>query len=180
MAKRQLRNLLLTSLKKQTKQQREYKSKSIERKLLKQEEFIKAKKIMFYLAFDGEVKTKDMINKAREFGKEIYIPLCDTKRRILRPCFLSKDSKLKKGPYQALEPEVKVNLSFKKLDLVIVPALAFDKSGNRLGRGKGYYDRFLKKIISRIDTIGLAFDFQILPALPVEHTDIPVDKVLSA
>ena len=180
MTKVKLRNILLNRLRKQTKQQREHKSKLIERKLLKQEEFIKAERIMFYLAFDGEVKTKNMINKARELGKEIYVPLCDTKDKQLRPCLLSKDSALEKGPYQTRQPQTKINLPLENLDLVVVPALAFDKNGNRLGRGKGYYDHFLKKVSNRVYSIGLAFDFQILPTLPIEQNDIPVNKVLSA
>lgn len=178
--KRQLRNILLTRLKKQTEQQRGRKSKLIEKKLLKEEEFIKAKRIMFYLAFDGEVKTESMINKARELGKEIYVPLCDTKKKTLNPCLLKSDSALEIGAYNTLEPKSKISFPYEKLDLVIVPALAFDKSGNRLGRGKGYYDYFLKRASDYIHSIGLAFDFQILPTLPVEENDLPVDKVLSA
>jgi 5-formyltetrahydrofolate cyclo-ligase len=180
LTKRQLRNILLERLKKQTEQERKSKSKLIEKKLLEQEEFIKAERIMFYLAFDGEVNTESMINKSRELGKQIYVPLCDTKEKTLKPCVLMKDSALKKGPYQTLEPQTKIDLPLNKLDLVIVPALAFDKNGNRLGRGKGYYDRCLKKVSSHTRSIGLAFDFQILPTLPVEQNDVSVDKVLSA
>ncbi|MGD9014530.1 MAG: 5-formyltetrahydrofolate cyclo-ligase [Candidatus Omnitrophota bacterium] len=180
LTKRQLRNILLTRLRRNTRQQRERKSRLIERKLLKQEEFVKAERIMFYLAFDGEVNTESMINKARELGKQIYVPLCDTKKKTLRPCVLMKDSAFTKGPYQTWEPQTKIDLPLDKLDMVIVPALAFDKNGNRLGRGKGYYDRFLKKISHYTYSIGLAFDFQILPSLPVGQDDMPVDKILSA
>ncbi len=180
LTKKQLRNILLERLKKQTEQERKSKSKLIEEKLLKQEEFIKAERVMFYLAFDGEVNTESMINKARGFGKKIYVPVCDTRHKTLRPCILMEDSRLDKGPYQTLEPQTKTDLSVDKLDLVIVPALAFDKNGNRLGRGKGYYDRFLKTVSGRTYSIGLAFDFQILPTLPVEQNDMSVDKVLSA
>ena len=180
LTKRQLRNILLTRLKKQTQQQREEKSSLIEKRLLKLEEFIKAKRIMFYLAFDGEVKTKNMINKARELGKEIYAPQCVTKEKTLKPYALKKDSALKRGPYQIWESQTENELPIEELDLVVVPALAFDKDGNRLGRGKGYYDRFLRKISKHTHSIGLAFDFQILPTLPIEQNDVPVSKVLSA
>ena len=180
LTKRQLRNILLSKLKEQTEQQREEKSRLIERKLLEQEEFIKAKRIMFYLAFDGEVNTENMINKARELGKQIYVPRCDTKQKALRPYLLTEGSVLKEGPYHTLEPQTKADLPLEELDLTIVPALAFDENGNRLGRGKGYYDRFLKMISDHIHSIGLAFDFQILPTLPVEQNDMPVNRVLSA
>jgi 5-formyltetrahydrofolate cyclo-ligase len=180
LTKGQLRNILLDRLSKQTEQEREQKSKLIERQLLKEEGFIKAERIMFYLDFDGEVKTETMINKARELGKEIYVPFCDTQENSLRPCIFNKDSVLKKGPYKTLEPQNRSVLPIDKLNLVIVPALAFDENGNRLGRGKGYYDRFLKNISGHTYSIGLAFDFQILPTLPVKPHDMPVDKVLSA
>lgn len=180
LTKKELRNILLNRLRKQTQRQRERKSKLIERILLKQEEFIKAERVMFYLAFDGEVKTESMIDKARRLGKQIYVPICDTKKKTLRPCFLEESVALEIGPYNTREPKNKVEFSHRKLDLVIVPALAFDKKGNRLGRGKGYYDRFLKRLSNRTNTIGLAFDFQVLPNLPVEENDVPVDKVLSA
>ncbi|MBU0549349.1 MAG: 5-formyltetrahydrofolate cyclo-ligase [Candidatus Omnitrophica bacterium] len=180
LTKAQLRNIVLKRLEKNTKQQRERKSRLIEKKLLKQEEFTKSKRIMFYLAFDGEVKTENMIDKARGLGKEIYVPLCDTERKTLIPCLLEKDSMLEAGPYNTLEPKKKMKFSSKKLDLVVVPALAFDEKGNRLGRGRGYYDRFLKHISSRTNSIGLAFDFQILPSIPVDSGDLPVDKVLFA
>ena len=71
-------------------------------------------------------------------------------------------------------------MSFKELDLVIVPGIAFDRHGRRLGRGKGYYDRFLRKIAKRTLTIGLAFDFQILPSIPATATDINVDHLIFA
>ncbi|MCX5706588.1 MAG: 5-formyltetrahydrofolate cyclo-ligase, partial [Candidatus Omnitrophica bacterium] len=60
------------------------------------------------------------------------------------------------------------------------PGLAFDKKGNRLGRGKGYYDRFLKKIPKDTPSIGLAFDLQILPSVPTSSHDVSVSKVLFA
>ena len=180
LTKKRLRNILLNRIKKQTKQERQEKSKLIEQKLFKLEEFIRAKRIMFYLALDGEVSTENMINKARELGKEIYVPFCDTKEKTLKPCALNNNSLLKEGPYRILEPQTKNPLTIDKLDLVVVPALAFDKDGNRLGRGKGYYDRFLKKVPKHTQSIGLAFDFQILPTLNTEQNDVPVNKVLSA
>ena len=180
LTKRQLRNILLTRLKKQTEQQRERKSKLIERKLIKQEEFVRAKRILFYLAFDGEVKTENMINKARELGKEIYVPICDTEKKALRPCVFKNGALLQKGPYQILEPRIKIDSPLEKLDLVLVPALGFDKNGNRLGRGIGYYDRLLKKASGRVHSIGLAFDFQVLNKLPFFSHDVSVTKVISA
>lgn len=84
------------------------------------------------------------------------------------------------GPYGVSEPAIKRFINLKDLDLVVVPGLAFDKKGNRLGRGKGCYDFFLKKLSKKTISIGLAFNFQILPTLPTTKRDISVDKVLFA
>jgi 5-formyltetrahydrofolate cyclo-ligase len=65
------------------------------------------------------------------------------------------------------------------LDLVIVPGIAFDKKGRRLGRGKGCYDRFLKALPKDTPTIGLAFDFQVLPEIPATAHDVGVKKFIS-
>ena len=180
LTKSQLRNILLTRLKEQKEEEFERKVKLIENKLLEQEEFVKAKRIMFYLAFDGEVKTKNMINKARELDKEIYAPICDREEKMLKPGLLSNDSTLVKGPYQAWEPQTTDGLSLEELDLVIVPGVGFDAHNNRLGRGKGYYDRLLKQTAGKVYSMGLAFDFQVLPKLPLDSHDMPVDKVISA
>lgn len=135
---------------------------------------------MFYVAFGGEVETKEMIKEAQNSGKIIAVPVCRKHRMSLRPCLLDEHARLKKGPYGISEPAVEECLRLADLDLVIVPGVAFDKKGNRLGRGKGYYDRFLARLPQRTASLGLAFDFQILPSLPAQRHDIAVSKVLFA
>jgi 5-formyltetrahydrofolate cyclo-ligase len=98
----------------------------------------------------------------------------------MRPCVLKTGQTLLPGPYGIREPAVKKPVSLKSLDLVIVPGLAFDAHGRRLGRGKGYYDCFLQKIPKRVMAIGLAFDFQILPFVPTTDLDRNVHKVIFA
>ena len=66
------------------------------------------------------------------------------------------------------------------IDLVIVPGVAFDKYNMRLGRGHGYYDRFLSSLPDRTKTIGLAFDFQVVENLPKDSHDIPVSRTIAA
>jgi 5-formyltetrahydrofolate cyclo-ligase len=93
---------------------------------------------------------------------------------------LDEDAYLEKGPYGVPEPVEHQYLRLRDVDLVVVPGLAFDKQGGRLGRGKGCYDRFLKRLPADTATIGLAFDFQILPSVPAAAHDVNVDKVLFA
>ena len=66
-----------------------------------------------------------------------------------------------------------------KLDLVIVPGIAFDKKGHRIGYGYGYYDRFLKTIKKKAVKIGLAFDFQLIESIPEEEHDVPMNIVVT-
>ncbi len=89
---------------------------------------------------------------------------------------------LTSGSYGILEPKLSKAkaLDINAIDAVIVPGLAFDKSKHRLGRGAGYYDRFLSSLNDRTATIGIAFDFQITQRLPVEQHDIALKHLLFA
>jgi len=180
LTKKQIRSKILNKLKTQKEEIRERKSRQILDKLFKESEFIKAKIVMFYVAFSGEVNTEEMIKEALNLGKIVTVPVCKKNRVTLRPCILNDNIKLKKGPYGVCEPSTKSFLRLGDLDLVIVPGLAFDKKGNRLGRGKGCYDHFLKRITKDTPSIGLAFDWQILPSLPTKKHDASVHKVLFA
>ena len=141
--------------------------------------FRKAKNVMFYISFDGEVDTEKMIKHARRLGKIITVPVCSKSRRII-PCLLNDNVKLVRGLYGTRVPAVKRALGRRAIDLVIVPGVAFDRRGNRLGRGKGYYDRFLRKLPDNTTSIGLAFDFQILPKVPATRRDVSVKRVIFA
>ena len=179
LTKRQIRSKILLQLKIQKEEDREKKSRIILRKLFRSAVFKKAKKVMFYIAFAGEVNTVEMIKAAQKLGKIIAVPVCK-RNRAIEPYLLGRGSRLVKGPYGIAEPATKEAINLADLDLVVVPGIAFDRGGNRLGRGKGYYDRFLKKIPARTASIGLAFGFQILPTVPATQHDISVDKVFFA
>lgn len=178
LTKDQIRNTILLRLKLQKEEDRDRKSKAIKKKLFRDPVFKKAKRVMFYISFDGEVETKEMIRQAQNSGKIVAVPVCK-KNRSMKPCLFARKAALKKGLYGIYRPAIERLIKLKALDLVIVPAVAFDRKGNRLGRGKGYYDCFLSKI-PKTASIGLAFDFQILPALPATKQDISVDRVIFA
>ncbi|MFA5096021.1 MAG: 5-formyltetrahydrofolate cyclo-ligase [Candidatus Omnitrophota bacterium] len=180
LTKQALRSKILLKLKTQKEEDRQHKSELIKRKLLRQKEFKKAKKVMFYIAMRGEVDTREMIETAKRLGKIIAVPVCTQDRVSLRPAILDSHAHLKKGPYGVAEPVISRFIKLKELDLVIAPGVAFDKKGNRLGRGKGYYDRFLSAIPKDTPSIGLAFSQQVLPVVPVTCHDVSVKKVLFA
>lgn len=183
MKKEDIRKRLLSRLKNQDKELRRIKSQKIKEKVFLHPEFKRAKTVMFYIAEDIEVDTEEMIRCALKQGKKVAVPITDVSRNeLIVSLLVDYDKELTKGPYGILEPKSDFArpIPFKMIDLVIVPGVAFDKKGNRLGHGTGYYDRFLNKISKTVPTIGLAFDFQIIRSLPVLPHDISVKELISA
>jgi len=178
LTKAQIRSKILLRLKTQKEEDRNRKSKLVTDKLLRNKVFKKAKIVMFYIAFGGEVNTDEMIREAQKTGKLICVPVCRKDRETMQPAILKDHVKLIKGPYGVLEPATQAKVSPQDLDLVIVPGVAFDKKGNRLGRGKGCYDRFLCSLSEKTRSIGLAFDFQIFPLVPTTCHDVSVTQVI--
>jgi len=179
LTKAQIRSKILLKLKLQKEENREKKSRLIKNRLFRTLVFRKAKSVMFYLSFNGEVETGEMIKQAQKLGKTVAVPRCRPNGQLI-PCLFREHMKLEKGLYGMNEPAVERRFDLRNIDLVIVPGLAFDTHGRRLGRGKGCYDRFLKKIPKAAVSIGLAFDFQILPDIPTTQTDVDVNRVLFA
>jgi len=182
-SKQKLRVSMLSQLSKLKEVDRANKSFSIQEKLFETLEFKKAKIILFYASLKNEVETDRMIKEAQAQGKVIGLPVVFDKERDLVP-FLVKDfpKNLTLGPYDIRQPKEEFSnpISLADIDLVIVPGVAFDERGNRLGRGKGYYDRFLKTLPKDTPSIGLAFDFQIVDDLPHSSVDLPVKKIITS
>lgn len=178
--KKRIRVEILTQLKSQKEECRNRKSRLIKNKLFRHLIFKKAKIVMFYIAFGGEVDTEEMIKEAKRSGKIIAVPVLKSDSALMKPCLLLESVKLVRGPYGILEPAIKTEVNLEDIDLVLVPGAAFDKQGRRLGRGKGCYDRFLSQLPKKAYSLGLAFDFQILPAVPASSHDVNVNKVIFA
>ena len=179
-AKEQIRKELLETLNNQDRKEAEEKSKVIKEKLFSLPEFKKAKFVMLYASKDEEVNTKEMIDEALGAGKRVALPLSASPERIVPKEITNRLTDLEKGTYGIYEPrKCQKDVQPENLDLIIIPGVAFDKKNRRLGRGKGYYDRFLKKLPKDRLSIGLAFDFQIVKSLPENSHDIPVSKVIT-
>ncbi|MDD5119777.1 MAG: 5-formyltetrahydrofolate cyclo-ligase [Candidatus Omnitrophica bacterium] len=178
LTKDQIRSKILIRLKTQKEEDRSRKSTLIKDELLRNKVFRKAKIVMFYVAFGGEVNTKAMIREAQEAGKLICVPVYRKDKETMQPAIFEDHAKLKKGPYGVLEPVTEFFIKPDDLDLIIVPGLAFDREGRRLGRGKGCYDRFLNTLSENTSSIGLAFDFQVLPLVPTAKHDVSVNHVI--
>ena len=178
--KKGLRTRILIKLRKHREEERLRKSSIIRKKFFRTREFKRAKTVLFYASFDGEVDTFEMIKQAKKLGKKIGLPRILRGARRIVPVLLENIGELEAGTYGIKNPPPAARrISLEDIDMVVVPGVAFDKHKNRLGRGAGYYDRFLKKLPSGVPTIGLAFDFQIVDCLPkTEAHDVPVTHLI--
>ena len=177
--KAKIRNRIKSLLKQTKEEELTQKSRAVKKALFKSEFFKKAKTVMFYMSVGGEVDTSEMIRDAQKLGKKVVVPVCCGKR-ALKPCLLREDGALLMGPDGIFEPALKTPVNLKDLGLVVVPGIAFDRNGKRLGKGKGYYDCFLKKLPKTVRSVGLAYDFQVLRSVPTTPRDIDVHTVIFA
>ena len=181
-SKSAIRKKMLNRLQKQKEVVRLKKSFYIKEKLFGLVEFIKAKTILFYLSFDGEVETWRMIEQAISLGKMAALPFICRQTFGMAPSVITDCSlSVAPGPYGIYQPRHRRTLPAAMIDLIVVPAVAFDHKGNRIGRGKGYYDCFLRSLAKPIPTVGLAFDFQVYTRLScMTPLDVAVERVLYA
>ena len=176
-----IRKRVLNLLRSQKEEDRVKKSRVIRDRLFAIPEFQRSRTILFYASFDGEVETFEMMRQAQKLGKTIALPaIRKDQKRIVPSLVEDLQADLTDGPYGIKQPadSAPKSLDMKTIDLVIVPGVAFDGNNHRLGRGEGYYDRFLSGIPGGIPTVGLAFDFQMVPQLPRQDHDIPVSRVI--
>lgn len=175
--KARIRKKILKIRKKIGKKTVDANSAEILDKLFRLREFCRAKKVMFYSSFANEVSTTKMIEKSLELKKQIFLPKI-LKDKIV-PVQIYNLKELVLGKFGILEPSAAMNRRFAPadLDVIIVPGVAFDKNCNRIGFGKGYFDRFLKT--QKATTIGLAHNFQIVKKIQAKKFDVPTDFVIT-
>lgn len=180
--KKALRNKILQLLKNQKEDVRIQKSKLIADKFCCLPEFLSAGCVMIYSAFDKEVDTQQIRERAHTLGKKVAFPMIIKETKEIIPAVVAANEDLVSGPYGIAQPHNENNqaIELKDIDLIAVPGVAFDQKGNRLGRGQGYYDRFLRRLPDSTPSVGLAFDFQVVSSLPVvPGQDMPVSFVVA-
>ncbi len=181
-SKQELRQLILDLIKGQKEDVRLFKSRIIFDKVTALPVFKNAGTILFYASFRGEVDTFALMQRAMELKKRVALPLIRKEEQQIVPMLIKSLTELVPGPYGIQQPpDVPQNrLRAEELDLVVVPAVAFDRCNNRLGRGAGYYDRFLSCLPVTTPTLGLAYDLQVVDALTgMERHDRPVSLVIT-
>lgn len=156
------------------------KSRRTSARLFELPQYQQAKVLLLYIPYKNEIDTFPIIQKGWQDGKKIAVPVCQPKKRLLLSELHSLDE-LKPSKFGLYEPadEYLRPVLPENLDLAILPGVAFDLNGYRLGYGGGYFDLFFNNVRPVCFKIALAYEFQILEKLPVEKHDIWVDIILT-
>ena len=179
MTKEQIRKILREKRKKQTIFKKTKSDQKICTALEKLQEFQNAKSVLFYQAIEpeGEITVTGLIKKYIH-KKKILLPRSNHKKNELEICQIQDLTNLEIGRHGIREPQKHCTIIHpSKIDLVIVPGIAFDMKGYGIGFGKGFYDRFLKKISCPV--IALAYNFQIVQSIPGEKHDMKINTIVT-
>lgn len=172
MDKKELRKQMAQEKRKYSASQKAEWSSSLFQKLEDHPLFLQAKTILLYHSLPDEVQTHAFIERWHPH-KRLILPVVKGEELELR--YYEGENALQTGSFGIEEPTGRQVENWDEIELSIVPGVAFDRTGNRLGRGKGYYDRTLSRLYSY--NIGVCFHFQLYPHIPVESTDRPMHEV---
>lgn len=176
MNKTELRNEIRNRKRQFTDEKLRELSFAVIQRLLKHPRLRGARTVMLYYSLPDEVCTHTIVDSLLMSGKRILLPRVTGEGTMeLRRYTGPRD--LARGAYGIMEPTGDVFNDYASIDLAIVPGMAFDPSGNRMGRGKGYYDRFLPHL-NNAYKIGVCFPFQIVQNIPTDKHDVRMDEVL--
>lgn len=177
MTKQELRTILKAKRKELDRAEALAKSETIIQRLLATDFYRQARVVMAYCSAFGEVDTTRLLEHLWQDGKTVYVPVCDVKHKVAYPVEISSMADLAVGAYGILEPKAGRRIKTLDADLILVPGIAFDRRGGRIGFGAGYYDKLLENAGGR--KVALAYDFQIVEdAFPATH-DVPMDCIMT-
>ncbi|MDH3584984.1 MAG: 5-formyltetrahydrofolate cyclo-ligase [Phycisphaerae bacterium] len=178
--KKTLRHTLRRRLRSLDPQTRQQASVEAARHLTGTDLFARARVIMVFLPLSDEIDARPVVRTALEAGKTVAVPRVTQERGRMRPVEVrSLDEPMDVDAHGVASPRRGQELVLATIDLVVVPGLGFDRGGGRLGRGAGYYDRFLADPRLAATSCGLAFETQLVPELPQEDHDIRVDMLVT-
>lgn len=157
-------------------------SKKIKDTLFSLPEFKDAKRVHFFISFGSEVITSEMIKDAIKMGKSVVVPFVDREKKELRLSEIKDFFKeLEAGYWGILEPkkEYRREASIDDVELMVMPGVAFNEKGHRLGYGMAFYDKLLSAKKRNMPLIAIAFDMQVVDDVPCERHDILIDKIVT-
>lgn len=170
--KKQLRKQIKEAKSLQTDETLKLHSSTLLEQIEKHPRFIASKTVLLYYSLADEVQTHNFIEKWHR-RKRILLPV--VKGEVLELCRYTGKSCLRPGAFHIEEPVGEVFTRYDEIELAVIPGVSFDRSGNRLGRGKGYYDKLLPKLSSY--NIGVCFHFQAQERIPIEPFDRKMNEV---
>src|SRR4030042_5944064 len=135
------------------------------------------KHYLIYLPIDNEVNTKKIIDNLLKLKKKIFLPAFSKKTKTWIVHQFIDWKKIEVGPFNILQPVNSEIVNMQNLDIALIPGVAFDQRGNRLGYGKGVYDKLLADCNAL--RIGLAYDFQLVGPLPTNKHDLRMDMIVT-
>jgi 5-formyltetrahydrofolate cyclo-ligase len=157
------------------KSEKSAKDKKIIIKITELPEIKKARRILFYLPIHGEVDLEPLFNKLRK--RKFILPRVKDEK-TLHLYYVENLEEVEKGSFNIREPKLHLKRAKpSEVEIVLVPGVVFAKNGHRIGYGKGFYDRLLKK--TKALKIGIAYEFQIVENIPGEPHDTPMDMIVT-
>lgn len=158
---------------------RAVKDSAIKERLFGLEEFMAAERLLLYSAFRTEVATEVMIEESIAMGKKVLLPKVDQEAKALSKHVINGLDELAPGYMGIPEPTSGERLKVEDIHLIVVPGVAFDRNGRRIGYGGGYYDRLLSRIKGQRLIVALAYEEQVFDELPHEEHDVRMDIIIT-
>lgn len=171
--KQLLRAHIKAKLKQVPEAERLHESEFVTSYILSSLQWQNAKIVLLFSSLPDEIDTSLLLSETLKAGKLVLLPVVDGSRLLLR----EYTNEMHLGCFGIKEPNGPLFTEYKEIDLAIVPGIAFDRDGNRLGRGKGYYDTLLPMIEAY--KIGICYSFQLVECVPTESFDVSVDAVVA-
>lgn len=173
--KKRIRKEISILKKQMSEMQRTQFSLQLQNRIENHPRFKSAKTVLLYSALPDEPETKKLINRWHD-TKKILLPVVVGEELVLK--VYEGENLMKTGAFGIKEPQGKDFKDYNSIDLAIIPGVAFDRALNRLGRGRGYYDRLLAHPDFKAYKIGYCFPFQIVQHVPAEPHDFRIDEVI--
>lgn len=133
--------------------------------------------VMVYMSSFNEPDTSAIVKYLIDNNIKVVVPISNVNDFTITPSYISCLDDLKKGAYGIYEPDVIYKAKLDDIDLILVPGIAFSKSGDRIGFGKGYYDKLLQNFSGK--KVGICYDFQVIESVPASKHDIKMDMIVT-
>ncbi|WP_298269227.1 5-formyltetrahydrofolate cyclo-ligase [Geobacter sp.] len=178
MPKRALRQYLIARRKSLPVCEAQCAGQRVQRAFMATPEFDSARRIILYSPIHGEVDTREVMETSWAGGKDVYLPaVCGAELRFTR---VTAEDNCRRGAFGILEPCPTGDVLLPELaDVIVVPGVAFDLSGRRIGYGKGFYDRALHRLEGQGRFVGFCYDFQLVDEIAGEPHDVAVDVIIT-